>query len=119
MGPKNIKVVENMVHRLGTFFGMPNRFNLTQCGMRSMGPKTVVLIFAVVLLIVAMILVGSLVENGLIEIPVTLVFIGLALSIIVYSTYQCRRYGCEGWVSLPTEKESRTKIMNGFDEKRK
>ena len=87
--------------------------------MRSIGPKTLVLIFAVVLLIVAMILVGSLVENALIRIPVTLVLVGLAGSIIVYNIFQCRRYGCKGYVSSPTEKESRMKIMIEFDEKRK
>ena len=87
--------------------------------MRSIGPKTVVLIFAMFTLIVAMILVGSLVENALIRIPVTLLLFGLAGSIIVYNIFQCRRYGCKGYVSSPTEKESRTKIMNGFDEKRK
>ena len=87
--------------------------------MRSIGPKTLVLIFAIVLLIVAMILVGSLVENAAIRIPVTLLLVGLAGSIIVYNIFQCRRYGCKGYVSSPTEKESRTKIMNGFDEKRK
>ena len=86
---------------------------------RSIGPKTVVLFFAVVLLIVAMILVGSLVENALIRIPVTLLLFGLAGSIIVYNIFQCRRYGCEGYVSSPTEKESRMKIMIEFDEKRK
>ena len=87
--------------------------------MRSIGPKTVVLIFAIFTLIVAMILVGSLVENALIRIPVTLLLFGLAGSIIVYNIFQCRRYGCEGYVSSPTEKESRMKIMIEFDEKRK
>ena len=31
MGPKKIKVVENMAHRLGTFFGLPIRFHQTVC----------------------------------------------------------------------------------------
>ena len=86
---------------------------------RSIGPKTVVLIFAMLTLIVGMILVGSLVENAAIRIPVTLLLVGLAGSIIVYNIFQCRRYGCKGYVSSPTEKESRTEIMNGFNEKRK
>ena len=87
--------------------------------LRSIGPKTVVLIFAMLTLIVAMILVGSLVENAAIRIPITLALFGLAVSIIVYNIFECRRYGCKGYVSSPTEKESRMKIMNGFDEKRK
>ena len=52
---------------------------------RSIGPKTVVLIFAIFTLIVAMILVGSLVENAAIRIPITLALFGLAVSIIVYT----------------------------------
>ena len=32
-GPKSIELVEKTAHRLGTFFGLPNRFHLIQCGV--------------------------------------------------------------------------------------
>ena len=32
-GPKSIELVEKTAHRLGTFFELPNRFHLTQCGL--------------------------------------------------------------------------------------
>ena len=31
--PKSIELVENTAHRLGTLFGLPNHFHLTQCVM--------------------------------------------------------------------------------------
>ena len=32
-GPKSIELVEKTAHRLGTFFELPNRFHLIQCGI--------------------------------------------------------------------------------------
>ena len=34
-GPKSIELVEKTAHRLGTFFGLPNRFHLIQCELLS------------------------------------------------------------------------------------
>ena len=33
-GSKSIELVEKTAHRLGTFFGLPNRFHLIQCVMQ-------------------------------------------------------------------------------------